>query len=41
LKRSLVVLLNDQEISTLDGMNTLVKAHDRIVFIPVVHGGNP
>jgi molybdopterin converting factor small subunit len=41
LKRSLIILLNDQEISTLEGMNTLVKADDRIAFIPVIHGGNP
>ncbi|MFX0170453.1 MAG: MoaD/ThiS family protein [Candidatus Hodarchaeota archaeon] len=40
LKRSLIILLNDQEISTLEGMNTLVKADDRIAFIPVIHGGN-
>jgi molybdopterin converting factor small subunit len=41
LKRSLVILLNDQEISTLDGVNTLAKADDKIAFIPVIHGGNP
>lgn len=40
VKRSLIVFINDQEISVLDGMSTKVKAEDTITFIPVIHGGN-
>jgi molybdopterin converting factor small subunit len=39
IKRSLLIFLNDQEISVLDGMKTRVKAKDTISFIPVIHGG--
>jgi len=38
-KRSLLVFINQQEISVLDGMNTKVKNEDTIAFIPVIHGG--
>ena len=38
-KRSLLVFINQQEISVLDGMNTKVKGEDTIAFIPVIHGG--
>lgn len=38
-KRSLIVFINQQEISVLDGMNTKVKSDDTIAFIPVIHGG--
>ncbi len=40
VKRSLIVFINDQEISVLDGMSTEVKAEDTVTFIPVIHGGN-
>ncbi|MFX1506238.1 MAG: MoaD/ThiS family protein [Promethearchaeota archaeon] len=39
-KRSLLVFINQQEISVLDGMDTKVKAEDTIAFIPVIHGGS-
>ncbi|MHA2223804.1 MAG: MoaD/ThiS family protein [Candidatus Hodarchaeales archaeon] len=39
VKRSLLILINQQEISVLDGMTTLVKQDDVITFIPVIHGG--
>ncbi len=39
IKRSLLIFLNEQEISVLDGMKTKVKAEDTIAFIPVIHGG--
>ncbi|UCG04429.1 MAG: MoaD/ThiS family protein [Candidatus Heimdallarchaeota archaeon] len=38
-KRSLLVFINQQEISVLNGMNTKVKGEDIITFIPVIHGG--
>jgi len=38
-KRSLLVFINQQEISVLNGMNTKVKNKDTIAFIPVIHGG--
>lgn len=39
VKRSLLIFINEQEISVLDGMKTKVKAEDTIAFIPVIHGG--
>ncbi|MFX0125865.1 MAG: MoaD/ThiS family protein [Candidatus Hodarchaeota archaeon] len=39
IKRSLLIFINQQEISVLDGMRTKVKVDDTIVFIPVIHGG--
>ncbi|MHA1972389.1 MAG: MoaD/ThiS family protein [Candidatus Hodarchaeales archaeon] len=38
-KRSLLIFINDQEISALDGMATKVKENDNVSFVPVVHGG--
>ncbi|MFX0014679.1 MAG: MoaD/ThiS family protein [Promethearchaeota archaeon] len=38
-KRSLLIFINEQEISVLDGMKTKVNAEDTISFIPVIHGG--
>ncbi|UCG89692.1 MAG: MoaD/ThiS family protein [Candidatus Heimdallarchaeota archaeon] len=38
-KRSLLIFINEQEISVLDGMRTKVKAEATIAFIPVIHGG--
>jgi molybdopterin converting factor small subunit len=40
VKRSLLILINEQEISALEGMATKVKANDTLVFIPVIHGGS-
>ena len=39
VKRSLLIFLNDQEISVLSGMETLVSEDDTLTLIPVVHGG--
>ncbi|NHJ00688.1 MAG: hypothetical protein EAX86_01045 [Candidatus Heimdallarchaeota archaeon] len=39
LKRSLLIFINDQEISALDGINTKIDANTMISFIPVIHGG--
>ncbi|MCD6380797.1 MAG: MoaD/ThiS family protein [Candidatus Odinarchaeota archaeon] len=34
-----VVLVNDIEISALRGEKTRLREGDRLVFIPVIHGG--
>jgi molybdopterin synthase sulfur carrier subunit len=34
-----LVLVNGREISVLDGLDTVLKDDDEVVFIPVVHGG--
>ena len=39
VKRSLLIFINEQEISVLNGMSTKVKANDTVAFIPVIHGG--
>ncbi|UCE95257.1 MAG: MoaD/ThiS family protein [Candidatus Bathyarchaeota archaeon] len=36
---NVLILLNKTEIGVLDGLDTEVKNHDRLVFIPVSHGG--
>ncbi len=38
-KPNALVLINDKEISVLNGLATQVQVNDEIVFIPVVHGG--
>ncbi len=40
LKRSLLIFINDQEISVLNGMDTELTENSLILFIPAVHGGN-
>jgi len=34
-----IILVNDREISLMEGLETIVKDGDEIVLIPVVHGG--
>jgi molybdopterin converting factor small subunit len=34
-----VILVNGKEIGLLSGLETPLKDHDEIVFIPVIHGG--
>jgi molybdopterin converting factor small subunit len=34
-----VVLVNGKEIGLLNGLETPLRDHDEIVFIPVIHGG--
>jgi len=36
---SMLILVNDLEISVLNGLETELKDGDVITFIPVVHGG--
>jgi molybdopterin converting factor small subunit len=39
VKTSALILVNDREISVLNGIDTLLASGDEVVFIPVVHGG--
>ncbi len=39
LKTNALILINDREISVLNGLDTKLDDGDEIVFIPVVHGG--
>ncbi|MCL2642906.1 MAG: MoaD/ThiS family protein [Candidatus Bathyarchaeota archaeon] len=39
VKTNVLILVNDREISVLNGMDTLLNSGDEVVFIPVVHGG--
>lgn len=34
-----LVLVNDKDVSVLDGLETVVKDGDEVVFVPVLHGG--
>jgi molybdopterin converting factor small subunit len=36
---NVLILLNNVEINVLDGLNTKIKDGDKVVFIPVAHGG--
>ena len=37
--RSVIIFVNDQDISVLEGMTTILKKEDKITLIPVIHGG--
>jgi len=39
LRKSLLVLVNGLEIGVLDGFETLLTSGDRLILIPVSHGG--
>ena len=39
VKNSALILINEREISVLNGIDTLLVNGDEVVFIPVVHGG--
>ncbi|MBC7129646.1 MoaD/ThiS family protein [Candidatus Bathyarchaeota archaeon] len=34
-----LIIINGKEISVLEGLNTLLKDGDEVVFVPVLHGG--
>jgi molybdopterin converting factor small subunit len=34
-----LILINGKEISVLNGLETIVKDEDEVVFVPVLHGG--
>jgi molybdopterin synthase sulfur carrier subunit len=38
-KTSMLILVNGKEISVLNGLETMIKDGDEVVFVPVVHGG--
>lgn len=39
MKTNALILVNDREISVLDGLETNLSDEDEVVFVPVVHGG--
>ncbi|XHH07983.1 MAG: MoaD/ThiS family protein [Candidatus Bathyarchaeia archaeon] len=39
IKTNALILVNDREISVLNGLDTLLCEGDEVVFVPVVHGG--
>lgn len=38
-KPNTLILVNGREISVLNGLETVLKDGDDVVFVPVVHGG--
>ena len=38
-KAGMLILVNGKEISVLNGLETLLKDGDDVVFVPVIHGG--
>jgi len=38
-KTSMLILVNGKEVSVLNGMETMIKDEDEVVFVPVMHGG--
>jgi len=38
-KTNLLIIVNGQEMSVLDGFETSIKDGDEVVLVPVVHGG--
>jgi molybdopterin converting factor small subunit len=38
-KASALMLINGREISVLQGLSTELKDGDKVVFVPVIHGG--
>jgi molybdopterin converting factor small subunit len=39
MKTNALILVNDREISVLNGLDTKLDDGDEIVFVPVIHGG--
>jgi molybdopterin converting factor small subunit len=37
--RSIIIFLNEQDISVLKGMDSILSQGDKLTFIPVIHGG--
>ena len=37
--RSVLIFINDQDITVLGGMDSSLQEGDKVIFIPVVHGG--
>jgi molybdopterin synthase sulfur carrier subunit len=38
-RTSALILVNGKEISVLQGLETVIKDGDELVFVPVLHGG--
>jgi molybdopterin synthase sulfur carrier subunit len=38
-KASMLILVDGREISVLNGLDTVIKDGDEVVFVPVLHGG--
>ena len=36
---NMLIFVNGQEISVLDGLTTIIKKEDELVFVPITHGG--
>jgi molybdopterin synthase sulfur carrier subunit len=34
-----LILVNEREINVLNGLETILKEGDEVVFVPVLHGG--
>jgi molybdopterin synthase sulfur carrier subunit len=39
IKTNALILVNDREISVLNGLETKLSNGDEVVFVPVIHGG--
>ncbi|MCL2288472.1 MAG: MoaD/ThiS family protein [Candidatus Bathyarchaeota archaeon] len=39
IKNLTLILVNDREINVLNGLDTILTNNDKVVFIPVTHGG--
>jgi molybdopterin converting factor small subunit len=39
IKNTVLILVNEREISVLNGLDTLLTNEDEVVIIPVAHGG--
>jgi MoaD family protein len=39
IKNTVLILVNEREISVLNGLDTLLTNKDEVVFIPIAHGG--
>jgi len=38
-KAGMLILVNGKEVSVLNGLETMLKDGDEVVFVPVIHGG--
>jgi molybdopterin synthase sulfur carrier subunit len=38
-RTNVLILVNGKEISVLQGLETVIKDGDEVVFVPVLHGG--
>jgi molybdopterin synthase sulfur carrier subunit len=34
-----LILVNERDVSVLDGLETVLKDGDEVVFVPILHGG--